>query len=96
MFKAIIYRSDAEHRDISLFLNLSEHQASRSGIETCDFITHLLELLTVEIADLILREPADIIDDFHNNKSILLARYRLSCVAYSRKFTKHQRNQGCP
>lgn len=91
--QAIMHRFDS---DITQLLNLFERQVSRSDIKAGDFVTHLLALLPVEIAELILREPADKIDDFEHVKSILLARYRLSHEDYRQKFTKHQRTQGSP
>lgn len=51
-----------ERSDITLFLNLFERQAERSGIESDDLVTHLLVLLPIEIAELILREQKELVD----------------------------------
>lgn len=89
-------RFNRKRSNVTLFLNLFERSADRSGFETSDFVRHLLALLHIGIVELILHEPTDRIDNFEHVKSILLARYRLSHEAYRQNFTKHASNPQSP
>lgn len=91
-----MHRFDPERSDITLFLNLFERQANRTGTETHDFVKHLLALLPVEVVELILGDITDKNDIFYHVKQILVVRYRLSHETYRQKFTKHARKPGSP
>lgn len=53
-------------------------------------------LLPLEIAELILREPADKVDDFYYMKSKLLERFEMNFETYRQKISQHQRVQNSP
>lgn len=90
--KTIMHKFDPERSDIKLFLNLFERRAERVEIEQHDLVTHLLTLLSIEIAELVLCKLKEKADDFAHVKSVLLARYRLSPEAYRQKLNKHTKS----
>nr|XP_042904631.1 uncharacterized protein LOC122270620 [Parasteatoda tepidariorum] len=85
---------DPEKLDMALFLTLFQRQAKKAQIDEGDWVTQLLALLPVEIAEIIIREPEERADDFEYVKKLLLDRFKLSPEAFRTKFIQHQRRPG--
>lgn len=59
LLKNAILKLEIRKFDISLLLNLFQRQALKAKIDKMEWVTNLLGLLPVEVAEIILGEPAD-------------------------------------
>ncbi|XP_071036994.1 gelsolin-related protein of 125 kDa-like, partial [Parasteatoda tepidariorum] len=80
---------DPKEGDISFYLILFERQARRVHIKEEDWVTHLVGLLPLEMANLIAREPEEKANDYKHVKCMLLKRFKLSPEAFKIKFKRH-------
>lgn len=94
--KTILHYFNVEQSNIALFVDLFEHQAKKSNLKSDELVINLLTLLPLEIAELILREPADKVDDICHMKSKLLERFKMNFMIYRQKFSQHQQVQNSP
>lgn len=92
--KTVMQKYDPEKSDMVLFLTLFERQARKLNIADHDFVTQLISVLPLEMAELIMREPQEISDDYSKVKEILLNRFKLSPETFRTKFNQHQRKPG--
>ncbi|GFW95198.1 retrovirus-related Pol polyprotein from transposon opus [Trichonephila clavipes] len=80
---------DPKEGDISFYLILFERQARRVHIKEEDWVTNLVGLLPLEMANLIAREPEEKANDYEHIKCMLLKRFKLSPEAFKVKFKRH-------
>ncbi|GFX52672.1 retrovirus-related Pol polyprotein from transposon opus [Trichonephila clavipes] len=80
---------DPKEGDISFYLILFERQARRVHIKEEDWVTNLVGLLPLEMANLIAREPEEKANDYERIKGMLLKRFKLSPEAFKVKFKRH-------
>ncbi|GFW19763.1 retrovirus-related Pol polyprotein from transposon opus [Trichonephila clavipes] len=76
---------DPKEGDISFYLILFERQARRVHIKEEDWVTNLVGLLPLEMANLIAREPEKA-NDYEHIKGML---FKLSPEAFKVKFKRH-------
>ncbi|GFV41360.1 retrovirus-related Pol polyprotein from transposon opus [Trichonephila clavipes] len=79
---------DPKEGDISIYLILFERQARRVHIKEEDWVTNLVGLLPLEMANLIAREPEEKANDYEHIKGMLLKRFKLSPEAFKIKFKR--------
>ncbi|GFV89266.1 retrovirus-related Pol polyprotein from transposon opus [Trichonephila clavipes] len=79
---------DPKEGDISFYLILFERQARRVHIKE-DWVTNLVGLLPLEMANLIAREPEEKANNYEHIKGMLLKRFKLSPEAFKVKFKRH-------
>ncbi|GFW28502.1 retrovirus-related Pol polyprotein from transposon opus [Trichonephila clavipes] len=79
---------DPKEGDTSFYLILFERQARRVHIKEEDRVTNL-GLLSLEMANLIAREPEEKANDYEHIKGMLLKRSKLSPEAFKVKFKRH-------
>ncbi|GFU20701.1 retrovirus-related Pol polyprotein from transposon opus [Trichonephila clavipes] len=80
---------DPKEFDISFYLILFERQVRRVHIKEEDWVTNLVGLLPLEMANLIAKEPEGKANDYEHIKGILLKRFKLSPEAFKVKFKRH-------
>ncbi|GFX03185.1 retrovirus-related Pol polyprotein from transposon opus [Trichonephila clavipes] len=80
---------DPKEGDISFYLILFERQARRVHIKEEDWVTNLVGLLSLEMANLIASEPEKKANDYEHIKGMLLKRFKLSPEAFKVKFKRH-------
>ncbi|GFW40139.1 hypothetical protein TNCV_5118221 [Trichonephila clavipes] len=80
---------DPKEGDISFYLILFERQARRVHIKEEDWVTNLVGLLPLEMANLIAREPEEKANDYEHIKGMLFKRFKLSPEAFKVKFKRH-------
>ncbi|GFX72936.1 retrovirus-related Pol polyprotein from transposon opus [Trichonephila clavipes] len=80
---------DPKEGDISFYLILFERQARRVHIKEEDWVTNLVGLLPLEMANLIAREPEEKANNYEHIKGMLLKRFKLSPEAFKIKFKRH-------
>ncbi|GFX50508.1 retrovirus-related Pol polyprotein from transposon opus [Trichonephila clavipes] len=80
---------DPKEDDISFYLILFERQARRVHIKVEDWVTNLVGLMPLEMANLIAREPEEKANDYEHIKGMLLKRFKLSPEAFKIKFKRH-------
>ncbi|GFV91830.1 retrovirus-related Pol polyprotein from transposon opus [Trichonephila clavipes] len=80
---------DPKEGDIRFYLILFERQARRVHIKEEDWVTNLVGLLPLEMANLISREPEEKANDYEHIKGMLLKGFKLSPEAFKVKFKRH-------
>ncbi|GFX71352.1 retrovirus-related Pol polyprotein from transposon opus [Trichonephila clavipes] len=80
---------DPKEGTISFYLILFERQTRRVHIKEEDWVTNLVGLLPLEMANLIAREPEEKANYYEHIKGILLKRFSLSPEAFKVKFKRH-------
>ncbi|GBN27958.1 hypothetical protein AVEN_181805-1 [Araneus ventricosus] len=85
---------DSQNTDISLYLTLFERQARAAGIEEEEWVSQLISLLPLDLAQIIIKEPEEQMLEFTNVKKVLLNRFKMKSETFRIKFTQHQRRQG--
>ncbi|GFX84472.1 retrovirus-related Pol polyprotein from transposon opus [Trichonephila clavipes] len=73
---------DPKEGDISFYLILFEGQARRVHIKEEEWVTNLVGLLPLEMANLIATEPEEKANDYEYIKGMLLKRFKLSPEAF--------------
>ncbi|GFT80013.1 uncharacterized protein TNCV_1244621 [Trichonephila clavipes] len=58
------------------------------------WVSQLIPLLPIEIAEIVAKEPLEKSDDYPHIKNLLLARFQLTPIALRDRFESHQRRPG--
>ncbi|GBN29529.1 hypothetical protein AVEN_240167-1 [Araneus ventricosus] len=85
---------DSQNTDISLYLTLFERQARAAGIEEEEWVSQLISLLPLDLAQIIIKESEEQMREYTNVKKVLLDRFKMKPETFRIKFTQHQRKQG--
>ncbi|GBM02051.1 hypothetical protein AVEN_242642-1 [Araneus ventricosus] len=89
----LMQKYDAQVADISLYLAMFERQARTAEIELSEWVSQLMALLPLDLAQIIIKEPEDKMKDYFHIKGVLLERFKMKPETFRVKFTQHQRNQ---
>ncbi|GBO27096.1 hypothetical protein AVEN_203851-1, partial [Araneus ventricosus] len=88
--KNLMQKFDAQVSDISMYLALFERQARTAGIEETEWVPKLISLLPLDLAQIIIKEPEEKMQDYLNVKEVLLDRFKMKPETFRLKFTQHQ------
>ncbi|GBL94013.1 hypothetical protein AVEN_76727-1 [Araneus ventricosus] len=92
--KNLMQKFDAQVSDISMYLALFERQARTAGIEETEWVPQLISLLPLDLAQIIIKEPEEKMQDYLNAKEVLLDRFKMKPETFRLKFTQHQKKTG--
>ncbi|GFX15877.1 uncharacterized protein TNCV_1061991 [Trichonephila clavipes] len=92
--KDLVPKFDAKNADIILFFEIFERQAKKEKVAEDRWVSQLIPLLPIEIAEIVAKEPLEKSDDYPHIKNLLLARFRLTPIALRDRFESHQRRPG--
>ncbi|GBN57349.1 hypothetical protein AVEN_247315-1 [Araneus ventricosus] len=82
---------DSKNTDISLYLTLFVTQARAASIEEEEWMSQLISLLPLELAQIIIKEPEEQMREYANVKKILLDRFKMNPETFRVKYTQHQK-----
>ncbi|GBO43543.1 hypothetical protein AVEN_8078-1 [Araneus ventricosus] len=85
---------DSQNTDISLYLTFFERQARAAGIEEEEWVSQLISLLPLDLAQIIIKKPEEEMREYTNVKKVLLDRFKMKPETFRIKFTQHQGKQG--
>ncbi|GFW39075.1 SCAN box domain-containing protein [Trichonephila clavipes] len=69
-------------------------QAIKEKVAEDRWVSQLIPLLPIEIAEIVAKEPLEKSDDYPHIKNLLLARFQLTPIALRDRFESHQRRPG--
>ncbi|GFY22335.1 SCAN box domain-containing protein [Trichonephila clavipes] len=92
--KDLVPKFDAKNADINLFFEIFERQSIREKVAEDRWVSQLIPLLPIEIAEIVAKEPLEKSDDYSHIKNLLLARFQLTPIALRDRFESHQRRPG--
>ncbi|GFX56192.1 uncharacterized protein TNCV_1631211 [Trichonephila clavipes] len=92
--KDLVPKFDAKNADINLFFEIFERQAIKEKVAEGRWVSQLIPLLPIEIAEIVAKEPLEKSDDYPHIKNLLLARFQLTPIALRDRFESHQRRPG--
>ncbi|GFV72297.1 uncharacterized protein TNCV_637591 [Trichonephila clavipes] len=92
--KDLVPKFDAKNADINLFFEIFERQAKNEKVAEDRWVSQLIPLLKIEIAEIVAKEPLEKSDDYPHIKNLLLARFQLTPIALRDRFESHQRRPG--
>ncbi|GFX07359.1 retrovirus-related Pol polyprotein from transposon 412 [Trichonephila clavipes] len=92
--KDLVLKFDAKNADINLFFEIFERQAIKEKVAEDRWVSQLIPLLPIEIAEIVAKEPLEKSDDYPHIKNLLLARFQLTPIALRDRFESHQRRPG--
>ncbi|GBL88451.1 hypothetical protein AVEN_107631-1, partial [Araneus ventricosus] len=92
--KNLMQKFDTQVSDISMYLALFERQARTAGIEETEWVPQLISLLPLDLAQIIIKEPEEKMQDYLNVKEVLLDRFKMKPETFRIKFTQHQKKTG--
>ncbi|GFV13796.1 retrovirus-related Pol polyprotein from transposon 412 [Trichonephila clavipes] len=92
--KDLVPKFDAKNADINLFFEIFERQAIKEKVAEDRWVSQLIPLLPIEIAEIVAKEPLEKSDDYPHIKNLLLARFQLTPIALRDRFESHQRRPG--
>ncbi|GFT32532.1 uncharacterized protein TNCV_184291 [Trichonephila clavipes] len=92
--KDLVPKFDAKNADINLFFEIFERQAKKEKVAEDKWVSQLIPLLPIEIAEIVAKEPLEKSDDYPHIKNLLLARFQLTPIALRDRFESHQRRLG--
>ncbi|GFS50086.1 uncharacterized protein TNCV_881241 [Trichonephila clavipes] len=92
--KDLVPKFDAKNADINLFFEIFERQAKKEKVAEDRWVSQLITLLPIEIAEIVAKEPLEKSDDYTHIKNLLLARFQLTPIALRDRFESHQRRPG--
>ncbi|GFX84607.1 retrovirus-related Pol polyprotein from transposon 297 [Trichonephila clavipes] len=92
--KDLVPKFDAKNTDINLFFEIFERQAIKEKVAEDRWVSQLIPLLPIEIAEIVAKEPLEKSDDYPHLKNLLLARFQLTPIALRDRFESHQRRPG--
>ncbi|GFV68410.1 retrovirus-related Pol polyprotein from transposon 412 [Trichonephila clavipes] len=92
--KDLVPKFDAKNADINLFFEIFERQAIKEKVAEDRWVSQLIPLLPIEIAEIVAKEPLEETDDYPHIKNLLLARFQLTPIALRDRFESHQRRPG--
>ncbi|GFX35604.1 uncharacterized protein TNCV_104091 [Trichonephila clavipes] len=90
----LVPKFDAKNADINLFFEIFERQAKKEKVAEDRWVSQLIHLLPMEIAEIVAKEPLEKSDDYPHIRNLLLARFRLTPIALRDRFESHQRRPG--
>ncbi|GFX64675.1 retrovirus-related Pol polyprotein from transposon 412 [Trichonephila clavipes] len=90
----LVPKFDAKNADINLFFEIFERQAKKEKVAEDRWVSQLIPLLPMEIAEIVAKEPLEKSDDYPHIKNLLLARFQLTPIALRDRFESHQRRPG--
>ncbi|GFT96612.1 retrovirus-related Pol polyprotein from transposon 412 [Trichonephila clavipes] len=90
----LVSKFDAKNADINLFFEIFERQAKKEKVAEDRWVSQLIPLLPMEIAEIVAKEPLEKSDDYPRIKNLLLARFQLTPIALRDRFESHQRRPG--
>ncbi|GBN53588.1 hypothetical protein AVEN_81017-1, partial [Araneus ventricosus] len=65
-----------------------------AGIEETEWVPQLISLLPLDLAQIIIKEPEEKMQDYLNVKEVLLDRFKMKPETFRLKFTQHQKKTG--
>ncbi|GFW73187.1 SCAN box domain-containing protein [Trichonephila clavipes] len=74
--------------------DLEGQGAKKEKVAEDRWVSQLIPLLPIEIAEIVAREPLEKSDDYPHIKNLLLARFQLTPIALRDRFESHQRRPG--
>ncbi|GFU19760.1 retrovirus-related Pol polyprotein from transposon 297 [Trichonephila clavipes] len=92
--KDLVPKFDAKNADINLFFEIFERQAIKEKVVEDRWVSQIIPLLPIEIAEIVAKEPLEKSDDYTHIKNLLLARFQLTPIALRDRFESHQRRPG--
>ncbi|GFX32400.1 hypothetical protein TNCV_2173201 [Trichonephila clavipes] len=92
--KDLVPKFDAKNADINLFFEIFERQAKKEKVAEDRWVSQLIPLRPIEIAEIVAKEPLEKSDDYPHIKNLLLARFQLTPIALRDRFESHQRRPG--
>ncbi|GBM14481.1 hypothetical protein AVEN_101136-1 [Araneus ventricosus] len=92
--KHLMQKFDSQNTDISLYLTLFGRQARAARIEEEEWVSKLISLLPLDLAQIIIKEPEEQMREYTNVMKVLLDRFKMKPETFRIKFTQHQRRQG--
>ncbi|GFU82945.1 uncharacterized protein TNCV_4254011 [Trichonephila clavipes] len=92
--KDLVPKFDAKNADINLFFEIFERQAIKEKVAEDRWVSQLIPLLPIEIAEIVAKEPLEKSDDYPHIKNLLLTRFQLTPIALRDRFESHQRRPG--
>ncbi|GFY08194.1 retrovirus-related Pol polyprotein from transposon 412 [Trichonephila clavipes] len=92
--KDLVPKFDAKNADINLFFEIFERQVIKEKVVEDRWVSQLIPLLPIEIAEIVAKEPLEKSDDYPHIKNLLLARFQLTPIALRDRFESHQRRPG--
>ncbi|GFW05519.1 retrovirus-related Pol polyprotein from transposon 412 [Trichonephila clavipes] len=92
--KDLVPKFDAKNADINLFFEIFERQVIKEKVAEDRWVSQLIPLLPIEIAEIVAKEPLEKSDDYPHIKNLLLARFQLTPIALRDRFESHQRRPG--
>ncbi|GFV07331.1 retrovirus-related Pol polyprotein from transposon 412 [Trichonephila clavipes] len=90
----LVPKFDAKNADINLFFEIFERQAKKEKVAEDRWVSQLIPLLPIEIAEIVAKEPLEKSVDYPHIKNLLLARFQLTPLALRDRFESHQRRPG--
>ncbi|GFX02116.1 uncharacterized protein TNCV_1750011 [Trichonephila clavipes] len=69
-------------------------KAKKEKVTEDRWVSQLIPLLPMEIAEIVAKEPLEKSDDYPHIKNLLLARFQLTPIALRDRFESHQRRPG--
>ncbi|GFY14911.1 uncharacterized protein TNCV_234611 [Trichonephila clavipes] len=92
--KELVPKFDAKNADINLFFEIFERQAKKEKVAEDRWVSQLIPLLPIEIAEIVAKEPLEKTDDYPHIKNLHLARFQLTPIVLRDRFESHQRKPG--
>ncbi|GFS50097.1 retrovirus-related Pol polyprotein from transposon 412 [Trichonephila clavipes] len=74
--------------------NATETAGDKKKVAEDRWVSQLIPLLPIEIAEIVAKEPLEKSDDYPHIKNLLLARFQLTPIALRDRFESHQRRPG--
>ncbi|GFU48111.1 retrovirus-related Pol polyprotein from transposon 412 [Trichonephila clavipes] len=90
----LVPKFDAKNADINFFFEIFERQEKKEKVAEDRWVSQLIPLLPMEIAEIVAKEPLEKSDDYPHLKNLLLARFQLTPIALRDRFESHQRRPG--
>ncbi|GFT58085.1 retrovirus-related Pol polyprotein from transposon 412 [Trichonephila clavipes] len=90
----LVPKFDSKNAGINLFFEIFERQAKKEKVAEDRWVSQLIPLLPIEIAEIVAKEPLEKSDDYPHIKNLLLARFQLTPIALRDRFESHQRRPG--
>ncbi|GFX12730.1 DDE_3 domain-containing protein [Trichonephila clavipes] len=92
--KDLVPKFDAKNADINLCFEIFERQAIKEKVAEDRWVSQLIPLLPIEIAEIVAKEPLEKSDDYPHIKNLLLARFQLTPIALRDRFESHYADLG--
>ncbi|GFW92333.1 hypothetical protein TNCV_3588551 [Trichonephila clavipes] len=90
----LVLKFDAKNADVNLFFEIFERQAKKEKVAEDRWVSQLIPLLPMEIAEIVTKEPLEKSDDYPHIKNLLLARFQLTPIALRDNLSRINADQG--